>query len=242
MVLVVGQSDEAERDDSDEDAAQEKKVPQRRGGAGAEAAASSSAGDAPLVKPRDHPANHVVKKNVAPPVNGGRASTLTGPDMPGPPKGASGTSGAAAAPSSSSSRASAQTMKRSRNRLNAQDGGQQQEQPQQQESRQSSTSANGPVPNNKTMSAAEERKVPAVYSNGGAALDAASSGLTGKRGRSVGAAAATPTHGNKGGADVGESGIDLVDFLQSTGSIIALSKFLDEEDEPSEEGVRDSLG
>jgi hypothetical protein len=46
-----------------------------------------------------------------------------------------------------------------------------------------------------------------------------------------------------GGVAVGAGGgIDLVDYLQSTGSIIALSKFLDEEDEEQhddDDGIRE---
>ena len=72
---------------------------------------------------------------------------------------------------------------------------------------------------------------------GGAAAGGKGAGA-GKK-KDAGAVASMGGGGDKGGG--GGGGIDLVDYLQSTGSIIALSKFLDEEDEEDhddEEGMK----
>ena len=76
---------------------------------------------------------------------------------------------------------------------------------------------------------------PSKATGSGKAVDGAAAGGKGAgagKKKDAGAAAAKGGGGgDKGEKGGGGGGIDLVDYLQSTGSIIALSKFLDEEDE-----------
>lgn len=165
-------------------------------------------------------------------------------------------SGRSGPPSPPSARSSAVTMKRSRNRA-GEGQAPPQPQPQQQQGRDTRQEPPQPAVNGPAKQVAppagggeDRRKGPSTggpsYMNGGAALDSAP---TGKRGRNTGTASVSnqqnqpPQKGGKAALTAdSESGIDLVDFLQSTGSIIALSKYLDEEEPGEEVGGRDSLG